>query len=421
MAGRVTRRHVSPDTPLPPSALAPFRYPAFRAIWIANLASNMGSMIQSVAAAWLMTELTQSHLLIALVQAGATIPILLLGIFAGAIADNFDRRRVMLAAQTGMLLVSAALTLTTYLDAITPLSLLFFTLAVGCGTALNGPAWQASVRLQVGPRDLPQAIALNTIAYNLARSVGPALGGLLISIVGTAAAFGLNAISYIVLIVVLLRWHPETTPRSRTSMLTAIAAGIRFCVHSDPVRRVLVRGFAFGFGAAGFQALLPSLVRDRLHGTEVIYGLCLAAFGAGSIFGALLVSSARRRWGSDRVVTVASLVFAAAMLPVALTISLPWVAVAAFIAGGAWVSTLTTLNVAMQLRSPEEILGRCLSIYQAVTFGAMALGAYMLGLIADLASLPAAILVSAGWLILSALVLRFVAPMPRRDEGRIMP
>ena len=412
---------MSPDTPAPPSALAPFRYPAFRAIWIANLASNMGSMIQSVAAAWLMTEITNSHVLIALVQASATIPILLLAVFAGAIADNFDRRRVMLAAQTGMLIVSALLTLTTYLDAITPLSLLFFTLAVGCSTALNGPAWQASVRLQVGPRDLPQAIALNTIAYKLARSVGPALGGLLISIVGTAAAFGLNAISYIVLIVVLLRWHPETTQRRRTSMLTAIAAGIRFCAQSDPVRRVLIRGFAFGFGAAGFQALLPSLVRDRLHGTEVIYGLCLAAFGAGSIFGALLVSSARHRWGSDRVVTAASLIFAAAMLPVALTTSLQWVIVAAFVAGGAWVSTLTTLNVAMQLRSPEEILGRCLSIYQAVTFGAMALGAYTLGLIADLASLPAAILISAGWLILSALVLRFVAPMPRRDEGRLLP
>lgn len=412
---------MSPDTPAPPSALAPFRYPAFRAIWIANLASNMGSMIQSVAAAWLMTELTQSHLLIALVQAGATIPILLLGIFAGAIADNFDRRRVMLAAQTGMLLVSAALTLTTYLDAITPLSLLFFTLAVGCGTALNGPAWQASVRLQVGPRDLPQAIALNTIAYNLARSVGPALGGLLISIVGTAAAFGLNAISYIVLIVVLLRWHPETTPRRRTSMLTAIAVGIRFCAHSDPVRRVLIRGFAFGFGAAGFQALLPSLVRDRLHGTEITYGLCLAAFGAGSIIGALLVSSARHRWGSDRVVTAASLIFAAAMLPVALTSSLAWAVVAAFVAGGAWVSMLTTLNVAMQLRSPEEILGRCLSIYQAVTFGAMALGAYTLGLIADLSSLSAALFISTGWLVLTAILLRFVAPMPRRDEGRLMP
>lgn len=412
---------MSPDTPAPPSAFAPFRYPAFRAIWIANLASNMGSMIQSVAAAWLMTELTESHLLIALVQAGTTIPVMLLGIFAGAIADNFDRRRVMLAAQTGMLIFSAALTLTTYLDAITPLTLLFFTLAVGCGTALNGPAWQASVRSQVGPRDLPQAIALNTIAFNLARSVGPALGGVLIAIVGTSAAFGLNALSYVALIVVLLRWHPETAPPRRTPMLTAIAAGLRFCAHSNPVRRVLIRGFAFGFGAAGFPALLPSLVRDRLHGTEIVYGLCLAAFGAGSIFAALWIGSARRRWGSDRVVTTASVIFAAAMLPVAVATDLPALMIAAFVAGGAWVSTLTTLNVAMQLRSPEEILGRCLSIYQAVTFGAMALGAYTLGLVADLSSLPAATLASAGWLLLSALVLRFVAPMPRRDEGRLLP
>ncbi|WP_338425195.1 MFS transporter [Sphingopyxis kveilinensis] len=408
-------------SPEPPSAFAPFRYPAFRAIWIANLASNMGSMVQSVAAAWLMTDLTGSHLLIALVQAGTTIPVMLLGIFAGAIADNFDRRRVMLAAQTAMLIASAALTLATYLNAITPLTLLFFTLAVGCGTALNGPAWQASVRLQVGPKDLPQAIALNTIAFNLARSVGPALGGLLISIVGTAAAFGLNALSYVALIVVLLRWHPETVPPRRTPMLSAIAAGLRFCMHSNPVRRVLVRGFAFGFGAAGFQALLPSLVRDRLAGTEIIYGLCLAAFGAGSIFAALWIGRARRRWGSDAVITAASLIFAAAMLPVALMTNLAALLPAAFVAGAAWVSTLTTLNVAMQLRSPEEILGRCLSIYQAVTFGAMALGAYAMGSVADLTSLPAAILASAGWLLLSALVLRFIAPMPRRDEGRVLP
>ncbi len=382
----------------------------------------MGSMIQAVGAAWLMTELSNSHLLIALVQAGATIPILLLGIFAGAIADNYDRRRVMLAAQSGMLIVSALLTLITWLGAITPLTLLFFTLAVGCGTALNGPAWQASVRLQVGPKDLPQAITLNTIAFNLARSVGPALGGLLISIVGTAAAFGLNALSYVALIIVLLRWRPETVPPPRrTPMLSAIAAGIRFCAQSDPVRRVLIRGFAFGFGAAGFQALLPSLIRDRLHGTEITYGLALAAFGAGSIFAALWVGHARRRWGSDRVVTVAALIFAAAMVPVAFTSSLAAVMAAGFIAGGAWVSTLTTLNVAMQLRSPEAILGRCLSIYQAVTFGAMALGAYVFGLVADLTSLPSAILASGGWLALSALILRFIAPMPQRDEGRILP
>lgn len=410
---------MSPDTPPPPSTLAPFRYPAFRAIWIANLASNMGSMIQSVGAAWLMTELTRSHLLIALVQVGATIPILLLGVFAGAIADNFDRRRVMLAAQTAMLLVSAALTVTTWMGAITPLLLLFFTLAVGCGTALNGPAWQASVRMQVGPRDLPQAIALNSIAFNLARSAGPALGGLLISVTGPAPAFALNAISYLALIVVLLRWHPEVAPPKRTPMFAAIATGLRFCYQSDPVRRVLIRGSIFGTAAIALQALLPSLVRDRLHGTETIYGLCLAAFGTGSIVAALFVGDIRRRWGSDRIVSISSLIYAAAMIPVAMTQSLPAILGSAFVAGLAWVSTLTTLNVAMQLRSPEAILGRCMAIYQAVTFGAMALGAWLFGLIADLWTLSAAVLASALWLAISAVLLPMLAPMPGRDEGRI--
>jgi len=392
------------QTSSPPSSLAPFRYPAFRAIWIANLASNMGSMIQSVGAAWLMTELTASHQLIALVQAGATIPILLLGVFAGAIADNFDRRRVMLAAQSGMLIVSAALTVTTWIGAISPLLLLFFTLSVGCGTALNGPAWQASVRLQVGPKDLPQAIALNSIAFNLARSVGPALGGLLISLTGPAPAFAINSVSYLALIVVLLRWHPEVAPPQRSPMLAAIATGIRFCVQSNPVRRILTRGFAFGVAAISFQALLPALVRDRLHGTETIYGLCLAAFGAGSILAALQVGYLRRRWGSDRIVSVSALVFAAALVPMALVPSVAAVMASTFVAGLAWVSTLTTLNVAMQLRSPEAILGRCLSIYQAVTFGAMALGAW---------------LASSGWLVLTALILPFLAAMPGRDEGRV--
>lgn len=378
-------------------------------------------MVQSVAAAWLMTELTSSHSLVALVQASATIPIMLLGVFAGAIADNYDRRRVMLAAQSAMLLVSAALTVTTWMGAISPALLLFFTLAVGCGTALNGPAWQASVRLQVGPQHLPQAIALNTVAFNLARSVGPALGGLLISLTGPAPAFALNALSYVLLIVVLLRWRPQITPPERAPMLAAIAVGIRFCASSSPLRRVLTRGFVFGLGAAGFQALLPSLVRGRLHGTETIYGLCLGAFGAGSIFAALWISSVRRKWGSDRVISVAGLVFAAALLPIALTVNLPIFLGAAFVGGAAWVSTLTTLNVAMQLRSPEAILGRCLSLYQAVTFGAMALGAYSLGSIADLWSLPAAILLAAGWLALSAVVLPIIAPMPQRDEGRILP
>lgn len=399
-------------------ALAPFHYPAFRAIWTANLFSNIGSMIQSVGAAWLMTELTTSHVLVALVQASATIPILLLGVFAGAIADNFDRRRVMLAAQTAMLVVSAVLAALSYSDAIGPWSLLVLTLMVGMGTALNGPAWQASVRMQVARADLPQAISLNAISFNLARSVGPALGGILISLWSTSLAFGLNALSYLGMIVVLMMWRPETLPQRREPMLAAIGRGMRFCAGSSPIRKVLLRGSAIGFGAAGFQALMPSIAHDMLKGSELDYGLMLGAFGIGSIITALWVSKARRRFGSEAVVTAATLIFVAALVLMAAAVNVPMAVAASFIGGMGWVSAMTTLNVAMQLRSPEDILGRCLSIYQAVTFGGMALGAWAWGTVADVGSLPTALHAAAIWLCLT-LALHFFAPMPTREEGRL--
>ena len=403
----------------PGRALAPFRFPAFRALWTANLASNLGSMVQSTGAAWLMTDLTHSHQLIALVQASTTIPILLLAVFAGAIADNHDRRKVMLAAQGIMLVASAALALMTWAGAIGPLTLLAFTLTVGAGTALNGPAWQASVRLQVGPGDLPQAISINTIAFNLARSVGPALGGLLIALTSPAHAFALNALSYLALIVVLLRWRPDAPVPQRQPMFAAIRTGIAFCAGSSSVRRILLRGMTFGLGAAGFHALLPVVVRERIHGSEVDYGLLLGAFGVGSILTALWIAPARRRLGSEAVVSIAALVFAAMMLPIANATTLPPMLASALVAGGAWVATFTTLNVAMQLRSPEAILGRCLAIYQAVTFGGLALGAYALGLVADLTGVPTAIHGAAALLALSLPVMRWLAPMPAREEGRV--
>lgn len=399
-------------------ALAPFHYPAFRAIWTANLFSNIGSMIQSVGAAWLMTELTSSHVMIALVQASATIPILLLGVFAGAIADNFDRRRVMLAAQTGMLVVSGVLAALSYTGNIGPWSLLALTLMVGMGTALNGPAWQASVRLQVARADLPQAISLNAISFNLARSVGPALGGVLISLWSTSLAFGMNAVSYIGMIVVLMRWRPESLPPAREPMLAAIGRGVRFCAGSSPIRKVLLRGLVIGLGAAGFQALMPSIARDMLGGTELDYGLMLGAFGIGSILTALWISKARRRFGAEAVVTGATMTFIAALLLMAWATSLPMAIAASFVGGMGWVSAMTSLNVAMQLRSPEDILGRCLSIYQAVAFGGMALGAWAWGTVADHSTLPSALHAAAGWFVLT-LVLHFVAPMPTREEGRL--
>ena len=400
-------------------ALAPFRFPAFRAIWIANLWSSLGSTIQSVGAAWLMTDLSHSHRMVALVQASTTTPIMLFGIFAGAIADNYDRRRVMLTAQVGMFLVSIALAVMTYEGMMTPAWLLFFTIAIGTGTALNSPAWQASVRQQVGPEILPQAISLNTIAFNLARSVGPALGGLLISLWSVGLAFAFNAISFIGMIVVLLRWRPDVEPPVRKPMLPAIGQGLRYCATAPAIRKVLLRGLFMGFGIAGYQALVPAVVRDRLHGNEFDFGLMLGSFGIGSIIAALFVAGARRRWGSEAVMTAATLAYVVAQFVLAEAHTLPEALPATLIAGAAWVSTLTSLNVAMQMRSPDEIIGRCLSIYQAITFGGMAVGSWVWGVLADWRSLPFAIHSASAFLLASLVLLRLLAPMPKADEGRI--
>lgn len=408
----------APRTHREGSALAPFHYPAFRSIWIANLFSSLGSTIQSVAAAWLMTELTTSHVLVALVQASVTIPILLLGVFAGAIADNYDRRRVMLWAQIGMLVVSAVLAAMGYAGRVGPWSLLVMTLLVGMGTALNGPAWQASVRMQVGRTDLPQAISLNAISFNLARSVGPAMGGILISIWSTSLAFAINAVSYIGMIAVLWMWRPEAPRPVRQPMLASIRVGIAFCWGSVPIRKVLLRGLVFGFGAAGFQALMPAVAREQIHGAELDFGLMLGAFGIGSIVNAFWVSKARRRFGSEILVTGATIASLIAAVLLSYAHALPQAMVGSFIAGSGWVAAMTSLNVAVQLRSPEAILGRCLSIYQAVTFGGMAIGAWLWGMAADAGGLAFALRGTGLWLALT-LVLRFIAPMPTREEGRL--
>ena len=400
--------------------MAPFAYPVFRDIWIANLASSMGSVMQAVAAAWMMTELTSSHMLVALIQASSALPFLVLGVFAGAIADAYDRRLVMLWSQVFMLAVSAVLSVMGYAHSITPFALILLTLLVGLGTALNAPAWQASVRMQVDHSDLPQAIALNSIAFNIARSLGPALGGIVISLWSVNMAFALNAISYLAMIVVLMRWHPVQQERVRAPMGPAIMLGLRFCVKSSPIRRVLLRGLVFGFGAAPFQALMPVIVRQQIHGDQLGYGLVIGAFGLGSVLCAIWVGNVRRRIGSENLIGMATTVFAAAQILMSIAHGLPVAVLASLFAGVGWIAVLTSLNVAMQLRSPDAILARCMSIYQAVVFGCMAVGAWAWGALADHVGLVATSQLTALWLMLT-LILRFVAPMPARDEGRIEP
>lgn len=398
-------------------AFSPFRSPVFRAIWIANLCSNLGATIQAVGAAWLMTDLTPSHQMVALVQASATVPIMLFGMFAGAIADNYDRRQVMLSAQLGMLVTSALLAALTYAGLITPFLLLAFTLTVGIGTALNSPAWQASVRQQVDPEQIPEAIALNSISFNIARSVGPAIGGLLISLWSVSLAFAINAVSYTALIAVLLWWRPAPRAVERRAILPAIAVGLRYCARSSPIRRILSRGLVFGFGMAAYQALLPAVVSDRLQGDELDFGVMLGLFGVGSIVAAPFIGTVRRRIKLEGILGLGALLFVIVMSILAEAQTVAAALPAAFIGGIGWVAVLTSINTAIQMRSPDEILGRCLSIYQAVTFGGMAVGSWLWGALADIRSLPFALHAGSVFLVITVVGLRLIAPLPKPGEG----
>jgi MFS family permease len=404
----------------PGSALAPFRWPAFRSIWFANLASALGSMIQMIAAAWLMTELTTSHLLVALVQASVTIPVLMFGVIAGVIADNYDRRKVMLTANIGMFVLSLVLAFAAFADAIEPWSLLLLTLLIGSGFALNGPAWQASVRLLVDREDLPQAISLNAISFNAARSVGPAIGGLLLLIWGPAVAFAINAASYLVMITVLARWRPRPTGRDvKHAVFPALGEGIRYCLASNPLRRVLIRALAFGIGSVGFQALVPLVAKEKLASDEVGFGLIFGSFGVGSIVIAFWIAPFRRRFGPEAAVSGAMLISAIAVAGMALAPTVPLAMAAAFLAGCGHVSAFTSLNVSMQFRSPEALIGRCLAIFQAMAFGGMGIGAWMWGTTSDFFGLETALFASSFFLVASLVILRITAPMPAIGEGHV--
>lgn len=401
----------------PVRTLDPFRSRVFREVWSGNVLSQLGSQLQAVGAAWLMTELTTSHALVAAVQASNVLPMLFLSVMAGAVADNYDRRKVMLLSQWFMLLVSTALAALAWRGSLGAVSLLLFTLAVGCGGTMNNPAWQASVRTMVEPRLMPQAISNNAIAFNLARAVGPALAGLVLATAGVAVAFALNALSYVALIVALTRWRPNGSPPVREPLLPSIREGLRFCFESDPMRRIVMRGVGFSVGAITVQALLPVVVRSLIHGGEAEFGLLLGLFGLGSITGAFSSPAMRRRIGADNTLAFCTILLVVALLVLAFARSMLALLPGPFIAGCGWTMALTSLNVAVQLRSPEAILGRCIAIYQAVAYGAAAVGAWGWGLLADVTDVSTALLGAAGWMIVTTLVLRVVAPLPARGEG----
>jgi MFS family permease len=363
------------------ATLAPFRSRIFLAVWAATLVSNFGSLIQAVGASWLMTSLAPSPDLVALVQASASLPIMLLSLPAGAVADIWDRRFVMLVAQVLMFVISVVITVVSWRGHITPWTLLALTFLIGCGVALYGPAWQSSVGEQVPREHIPAAVTLNALAFNIARTAGPAIGGVIVATAGPSVAFLVNALTYIGLIIVLLSWRRERAePRlPPESMMMAMFAGLRYVRMSPQIRTVLIRGFALGLFGASIWSLMPLVARDLLGGGAMTYGLLFGAFGSGAVIGALTSTTARARTSGETLVRIAGVGFGAA---IAVTAASPWLAltlVTLVVAGACWVMMLSTFNIVVQMSSPHWVVGRALAAYQMVTFAGLAIGSWMWG------------------------------------------
>ena len=404
------------------SPLSPFKYQIFLALWFASLFSNFGGLIQSVGASWLMTSLSPTADVVALVQASTVLPYMLFCLAAGAASDVFDRRLLMLAAQLLALLASVLLTVMTFSGGMTPLLLLTFTFLVGCGNAIYGPAWQSSVGEVVPRAELPAAVALNSLGFNLARTVGPAIGGLIVAVFGSQAAFLINSISYIGLIGVLFAWKRPVERKQfpPESIPGAMLAGLRY-VHLSPViRSILVRSVVFGMAASSVWALMPLVARDQIMGGPSIYGLLLGGFGVGAVISALVSTRLRARFTSERIVNGAALSFAASSFIAALSANLLATMLGMVLGGAGWVLALSTFNISVQLSVPRWVVGRVVAIYQMLTFGGMALGSWLWGLAAHHSSLPIGLALAGAVLLLSPLLSRFW-PMPVTGEEDLDP
>jgi len=375
----------------------PLRHKAYRAIWIATVVSNMGTWMHDVGAAWLMTMLTSDPFMVAMIQAATALPIFLFALPAGALADIVDRRRYLLVVQLLMALTAVSLTLVTWLGITTPVVLIAFTLALGCGAAFNAPAWQAITPELVPQKELTAAVALNSVGINVSRAIGPALGGVLIALYGPVLAFALNAVTFVGIIWVLFRWRHEhvitTLPTER--FFHALRTGLRYARHSRPVRIVAVRAMAFFLAASAVWALLPLLAKTILNQGAGGFGLLLGAVGLGAVIGAARLPGLRKLLNSDQLVMAASAIFAISTLGLAFTQHFLLALALMFLTGMAWIMVLSTLNVAAQKAAPGWVRARVLSVYLVVFFGSMALGSGIWGQLARVFSISDALLIAA--------------------------
>lgn len=385
---------------------APLRHTVFRRIWLASLLSNLGLLIQGVGAAWAMTQMASSADKVALVQTALMLPIMLISMPAGAIADMYDRRKVALVSLSIALCGATALAVLAWLKLVTPEILLAFCFVVGSGNALFGPAWQSSVSEQVPADTLPAAVALNGISYNIARSVGPAVGGVIVAAAGAVAAFTANAILYLPLLIVLLLWRrvnePSRLPRERLNR--AIVSGVRYITNSPSIRIVLTRTLVTGTIGGAVIALMPLVARDLLHGGPQTYGVMLGGFGMGAVIGAVSITALRKRMSGEAAVRACTITMGFAMAAVALSTQALLTAAALVLAGAVWMAAIALFNIGVQLSAPRWVAGRSLAAFQASISGGIAIGSWGWGHLTDAVGVEFALLVAAGFMLASPLL-----------------
>jgi MFS family permease len=396
--------------------MSPLRDRIFRALWIGVLASNVGTWMQTVGAQWLVVREPNAATWVSLVQVATMTPVLLLALPSGALADVLDRRLLLLAVQVSLFGTGTALAVLTWLDLMPPGLLLFFTFLLGVGQALTLPTWQAVIP-EVVPRDeLPSASALGAVNTNLARSAGPAVAGLIVAQVGSAAVFGLNALSYAVFAVALLRWRrPRRNGPSHPERFgPALRAGEHYVRYAPVVTRLLARVVLFVLPGSVVWGLLPLVAHQELGLGATGYGILLAALGVGAIIGALLMPRIRRGLSPSKLIVLAGLVYAAALLVVALVPHQAAVIPVLVAAGLAWMTLVSRMNATLQLFLPNWVRARGFGIYQVVFAGAQAVGALLWGQVAEATSLRTTFLAAAALMLAGTATVRLL-PVYEQD------
>ena len=415
---RSTMNDIVPRKSRLPALLQPLTEPTYRRIWSASLLSNFGQLVQGVGAAWERTRLTPAANMVALVQTAMMLPLMLFALPAGAIADMFDRRKVALAGLTFAVAGASALAAFAFAGLLTPWSLLGFSFIIGCGAAFYGPAWQASVSEQVSAEHLPAAVALGSISYNVARSFGPAIGGLIVAAAGAGAAFGANAMLYLPLMVALLLWRrahvPSRLPPERIDR--AVLAGVRYATHSPPIRIVVLRTALTALAGASISALTPLVAKQLLGGNAGTYGLLLGGFGVGAVIGALFISRVRERVAAETGVRALAITTGAMIMTIGLSRSLPLTLAAMLIAGSCWMLLVAMFNVGVQLSAPRWVTARALSCWSCALTGGMALGAWGWGQVAATHGTGAAMIAS-GSVMMASPLLGLILRMPRVNQA----